>query len=327
MSMEPLVTVLIPVYNRPYVVNTIKSICNQTYKNLEILVIDNASTDHTVQAIQELKDSRIRLLINEKNRGQTYSLNRGLEEASGKYIARIDSDDIAKPERIEKQIKFMEEHNDYVLVGSWVQFISDDDKPGMIVPMCTTDKGMRLMQTVACGMYHPSAMYKRSTVIENHIRYDENIHMAEDYDLWVKLMKCGKACNIGEPLIFYRRGSNNDSRHHQDMMGRESTEIRRKVCSELECNEKEKMRIVSEIDLEEKHRKSILDCVKICMFYRNYLNDNLDRHSSDYPILKLHFQIKAYGACFSTNPSLYAACIRKVYILARNIKNRVARRK
>lgn len=324
MNKEPLVTVLIPVYNRPYVINTIKSICDQTYKNLEILIVDNASTDNTVQAIREVKDDRIRLLVNDVNRGQTYSLNRGLEEATGKYIARIDSDDIAVPERIEKQVIFMEKNPDYVLVGSWVRFISDDDKLGMVVKMCTTDQGMRLMQTVVCGMYHPSAMYRRDVIIRQNIRYNPDIHMAEDYDLWVKLMKYGKACNLGEPLVFYRRGSNNDSRHYQDLMGRESAEIRRRVCKDWDCSEAEKKRILEELNLEEKKRKTLFDCVKVYGFYKKYLNDNIDKSSPDYSILQQHFKIKVYGACFATNPGWYAAGVRKAYAFARNCMNKIA---
>ena len=254
---EPLVTVLIPVYNRPNVVKTIDSIVNQTYSNLEILIVDNASTDNTVEAIKKIKDLRIRLLVNEQNLGQTYSLNRGLREATGKYIARIDSDDIALPRRIEKQVEFMENNPDYVLVGSWVRFISDDDKLGMLVKMPTTDEGMRLMHTVSCGMFHPSAMYRTDTIRGNNIEYDPEIHMAEDYDLWVKLMQYGKACNLGEPLIYYRRGNDNDSRRYEDVMGRESSEIRSKVCNNLTCPKQIKSEIKQIILLERKEKKSI----------------------------------------------------------------------
>lgn len=322
MNGEPLVTVLIPVYNRPYVTTTIKSICDQTYKNLEILIVDNASTDNTVQMIREIKDDRIRLLVNEVNKGQTYSLNRGLEEANGKYIARIDSDDIALPERIEKQVTFMEENSDYVLVGSWVRFISDDDKPGMIVRMCITDQGMRFMQTVACGMYHPSAMYRRDVIINHNIRYDSDFHMAEDYDLWVKLMKYGKACNLGEALIYYRRGSNNDSRHYQNVMVRESTEIRRKVCMGWDYPEEEKKKVFEEIDLEDKKNKSLGDCITVYRFYKKYLGNHIDKSSPDYPILRQHFRIKVYGACFADNPSWYAVVARRAYVFAKRLKNK-----
>ncbi len=324
---QPLVTVMIPVYNRPTVVNTIESIINQTYRNLEILIVDNASTDNTVEAIRKINDSRIRLLINEKNMGQTYSLNRGLGEATGKYIARIDSDDVAVPVRIEKQVEFMESHPDYVLVGSWVRFISDDDKLGMVIKMPTTDEGLRLMHTVACGMFHPSAMYRTDVIREHGISYDPHIHMAEDYDLWVKLMKYGKACNIGEPLIYYRRGNDNDSRRYEDVMGRESSEIRSRVCNDLPYSHQEKTRIQNMIELERKGRKSLHECIKVYRFYCDYLNRNLSGESPDYLILKQHFQIKVYASCFATNAAWFEGVGRKLYVVVRNAKNKIGSRR
>ena len=108
MSTKPLVSVVLTVYNRPSVVRTIKSILTQTYSNLELIVVDNASTDDTIKAIKEIADDRLKLFINDKNYGQTYSLNRGLSLCTGKYIARIDADDIALPTRIEKQVNFLE---------------------------------------------------------------------------------------------------------------------------------------------------------------------------------------------------------------------------
>lgn len=318
----PLVSVILPVYNRPTVVNTIESITSQSYRNLEIIVIDNASNDDTVKRIMQLNDTRIRLIINEKNMGQTYSLNRGLIESTGKYIARIDSDDLAFPDRIYKQVKFLEEHQEYVLVGSWVQFISDDDKIGMIVKMPTTSVGMEVMQTVACGMYHPTAMYRRNIILENSISYDENYHMAEDYDLWVRLMKYGKACNLDEVLVYYRRGSNNDSTIYSKIMGEECEKIRKRVCQNLNCSQTEKNKLFYEIDLEKKERKSIRDCINICIFYKNYLNEKIDRTNEDYTILRQHFLIRIYTACFMSSSVWYATILRKIYIFLKRIKNR-----
>ena len=322
MNQEPLVTVLIPVYNRPAVVNTIKSIIKQSYHNLEILIIDNASTDNTVDMIHQINDNRIRLFVNEENRGQTYSLNKGLAEASGKYIARIDSDDLAFPERIKKQVAFLEGNPDFVLIGSWVQFISDNDELGMIVKMPTTNEGMRIMQTVSCGMYHPSAMYRRDVIAENNLIYDADIHMAEDYDLWARLMKYGKACNLAEPLVYYRRGNNNDSRHHHDLMGQESTQIRKRICEGLPEKEFDKAAIGREIELEWKQKKNLVECISIYRFYKKYLNDHLDSNSPDYPILKQHFAIKIYSSCFVNNDKWYAGFVRKLYKSLREVKNR-----
>ena len=320
---KPLVTVLIPVYNRPEIIKTVKSILDQTYTNLEVLIVDNASTDSTVETIKKIVDKRIRLIINEKNMGQTYSLNRGLKEAKGKYIARIDSDDIALPRRIEKQVSFLEENPDYVLVGSWVRFIDDNDRLGMVVKMPTTDEGLRIMNTVSCGMYHPSAMYRTCIIRDNKIEYNPIIHMAADYDLWVKLMKYGKACNLAEPLIYYRRGNNNDSRHYEDLMWKESTAVRRKVIKELETSKNEKKQILKIINIESKEKKSLKESVWVHNFYMKYLNSHIDSASQDYYILKQHFLIKCYGSCFANNSARYAGFVRKIYVLAKALKNKI----
>ena len=166
----PLVTVILPVYNRPHVIYTIESILQQTYKNIDLLIIDNASTDNTVEVIRGIKDSRIRLIVNESNRGQTFSINRGLKLARGTYIARIDSDDFALPSRIEKQVSFMESHPDYGLVGCWVHYMNDADKLTVLMKMPVTDKGLRFMQEFACGVYHSAAMMRKSILDEFHIR-------------------------------------------------------------------------------------------------------------------------------------------------------------
>ena len=140
---KPLVTVLLPVYNRESVTKTIDSILGQTFTNFELIVVDNSSTDHTANMVAAYADKRISLVINEKNGGQIFSLNRGLSIARGKYIARIDADDIAFPTRLEKQVAFLENHPDFGLCGSWVQYINDDDQLTVKMKMCLTDEGLR----------------------------------------------------------------------------------------------------------------------------------------------------------------------------------------
>lgn len=157
---NPLVTVILPVYNRPSVLHTINSVLKQTYQNFELLIVDNASTDETQGVIKKIKDKRIRLVINEVNRGQTYSINRGLRLARGVYIARIDADDLMLPTRLEKQVAFMEQYPEYGLCGSWVQYITDDNRKAIIVKTCTSDWSLRAMQRIACGVYHPAVMMR-----------------------------------------------------------------------------------------------------------------------------------------------------------------------
>lgn len=323
MSLEPLVSVVIPVYNRPYVVNTIRSICNQTYKNLEIIVIDNCSTDNTVEEINKINDSRIRVFINPQNMGQTYSINRGLELSSGKYIARIDSDDIALPERIEKQVKFMENNPDFVLCGSWVRYISDNDELLFTVKTCSTYEGMKFMQTIACGMYHPASMYRKDVIDENNIRYDYNIHMAEDYDLWAKLMEHGKALNIPEVLLYYRRGNNNDSQKYRKTMGEESLQIRKRICDSIDYSDKDKKTMSELIALEKKEHKSLFMTIKIYLRYIRLLNEHIEKESCDYSVIKMHIKLKLYGSCIVDNTRLYAKVLNYIYSVLKNKKEKI----
>lgn len=320
MNTNPLVSVVIPVYNRPHVVETIKSICRQTYQNLEILVIDNDSTDDTQQQVLSINDTRVKLYVNEKNMGQTFSINRGLELANGKYIARIDSDDIALPTRIQKQVEFMEKNPDYVLCGSFVKFISDDDKELFVVKMPTTYKGIEFMHTIACGMYHPAAMYRKSIIDQFGIRYDPNIKMAEDYDLWIKLMRHGKALNLPEILVLYRRGNNNDSQKYRSLMEKESTEIRKRYCQEVNYEEKERKKVLELISLEHQKDLKIFTVVKITKKYIDYLNRHIERDEEDYRIVKQHIFLKIYGSCISENKRIYAIILKKLYCFLKKHK-------
>lgn len=253
-NIEPLVSVVLPVYNRPTVVDTIASVLNQTYSNYELIIIDNASTDNTVEKINEIGDSRIRVFVNEENKGQTYSINRGLELSKGKYIARIDADDLMVSERLEKQVKFLEDNPDFGLVGSWVQYITLSNKKAFVVKMPISDKGMRIMQTIACGMFHPAAMLRKSLLDEYKITYDSNMMMAEDYDMWRKIMQYSKALNLPEVLTLYRKGDN-DSVRHADIMHKECCSIRKVVCeNELKGSiHLNKMQEI--IEIEDKNKK------------------------------------------------------------------------
>lgn len=310
---QPLVTVLIPVYNRPSVINTLESIINQTYQNLDILVIDNASTDNTVEAISSIGDTRIRVVVNEKNIGQTGSMNKGLKLALGKYIARIDSDDIATPDRIAEQVKFLEEHSDYVLVGSWIQYISDSDKLGGVVRTCTTDEGLRFMQTFFCGIHHPAAMFRTDVIKENGIEYDPSISMAEDYDMWRKLLHYGKGLNIGKVLLYYRRGENNDSIKHLEQMVKESRMVRRKVCEELDVNYKMRKKINKALDIAEKNNKSIFEVVYYLSFMISFFKSSINKNSPDYKIIHKYIYQMSYGTCFADSTKLYAKPLQIIY--------------
>lgn len=310
---KPLVTVLLPVYNRPTVVKTIHSILNQTYSNFELLIIDNASTDNTVEEIQKIQDKRIKLIINEENKGQTYSLNKGLKLSTGKYIARIDSDDIALPERFEKQVAFLENNPEYGLCGCWVRYMNDDDQLTIIMKTPTTDKGLRLLQNVTCGMYHPASMFRTETIRKNAITYDADIRMAEDYALWGKIMQFSKALNLPEILLYYRRGGSNDSEKYRDTMAMESFIVREEICKKQIENKKTLNKMLNIIEIEKREKKSIFNLLYVFSFYFRYLNSNIRKSDLDYSIIRKAFMLKVYSSSIAVNKAFYAKILKYLY--------------
>lgn len=190
-----------PVYNSElYIKEAIESILNQTFSDFELIIIDDASTDKSVEIIQSYTDSRIQLIVKPQNSGYTNSLNHGLTIAKGKYIARMDSDDSSMPTRFEKQIAFLDSNPDYVLCGTNFSILETNE-----IKILPENHDAIQMQFIAnCCMAHPSVMFRKSVFLENNIQYNSEKEPAEDYDLWVRLLQYGKLYNIQDVLLRYR---------------------------------------------------------------------------------------------------------------------------
>ena len=163
MKNQPLVSVVMPVYNgERFLKDAIESILNQTYKNFEFIIVDDGSTDDSLKIIKEYqkKDKRIRLIENKKNLGQAKSLNKGLSLAKGKYYAKMDSDDIACKKRIEKEVDFLERNNDYVIVGSNLEIIDENNNTIGYRFYPQKNKEIRKLIIIKSPFAHPSVMIK-----------------------------------------------------------------------------------------------------------------------------------------------------------------------
>lgn len=323
---EKLVTVLMTVYNRLSVKNTIESILGQTFKDFTLLIVDNASTDGTYELLLDYqkKDDRIEVVRNDRNRGQTYSLHKGMELAKGKYIARIDADDLMHKERLVKQVEFLEKNEDYGVCGSWVQFITDDDKLAFVIKTTTSDLGLRTMQRVACGIYHPAVMMRKRVLEQNGIHYDPNIAMAEDYDMWRQILQCSKGINLPEVLTYYRRGDSNDSEKHRTVTHREDFMVRKKVCSE-EFPGKEYMTKI--IATEEKNKKHIYEFFNVYRLYKKYLKKNISKTDSNYQIIIERIKSRMLGEFVVYNKAMWSCLLNKMYQFIRKMKYRSIERK
>lgn len=205
--MPPKVTVLMPVYNGlAYLRPAIESVLNQTFTDFEFLIVDDASTDASVECIRSYTDSRIRLVCNESNLGQADSLNRGLELARGTYIARLDQDDACLPERLQRQADFLDSQPDMAVISTWEYTIDSQGRTVRTWRSSLKNYGAFLgtLLVAKCPIWHPSVMFRHQAVVELG-GYDASYAPADDFDLWGKLaMARFNAAFVPEFLVLQR---------------------------------------------------------------------------------------------------------------------------
>ena len=156
---NPTISVIMSTYNEEkYIETSLKSLLNQTFSDFEIIIVDDASVDNTRILIEKLEDKRIHLICNEENQGLTKNLNQALKYAKGKYIARMDGDDIALPRRFEKQVKYMDRHPDTMLVSCYTKSFGDSD---LIFALPDNSEILKIRMLVRPVYAHPGFMMRR----------------------------------------------------------------------------------------------------------------------------------------------------------------------
>ena len=208
---EPVVSVLMSVYNaRPDELRqAIESILNQTFKDFEFIIINDGSTNETKEVILSYEDERIRYVENETNLKIITSLNKGLKLCRGKYIARLDSDDYSAPTRLEKQVKYMEEHPNVGGLGTFFKRLHTGEE----IQLPTEPEDVNLLTRYVRGcISNPSGMIRRSVLIDNNLEYDKNCLHAEDFKLWSDMSYFCDLAVIPEVLTFIRSHADGVSR-------------------------------------------------------------------------------------------------------------------
>lgn len=219
----PTITVLVPTYNsESYILDTINSVIRQDYQNFEILVVNEfGSKDNTVKSINLFEDPRIRIIQNEKKLGLAESLNKGLREARGEYIARVDADDIYPTNRFSRQLEYMTAHPDVSVCGSYQRYFGKDDRVHM--PPCKPEE-MKASLLFKCDVCHSTVMLKKKDFIDNDLFYDSN-YLSEDYELWTRAAQKLKFATIPEILGEYRWDGNNITQAKMDRLDKEAQAI------------------------------------------------------------------------------------------------------
>lgn len=212
---EPLVTIIMPVYNAAhYLREAIDSILKQTYKNFEFIIIDDASCDNSVEIIKSYSDNRIKLIRNKVNLKQPITRNKGLKLASGRYIANMDADDISLPERIAKQVDFMEKHQDVDICGTYIKCFGGKIKRVPVSPVKSRE--IAVWSVIDSPLAHPTVMFRASSIKKYDVWYDSNFKYAQDFELWSRLVLKGvNFYNLAEVLLYYREGKDGISRKYK----------------------------------------------------------------------------------------------------------------
>jgi glycosyltransferase involved in cell wall biosynthesis len=228
------ISVILPIYNcKNYISECIDSVLNQTYKNFELIIIDDCSTDGTYELVSSIKTPKIKLFKKEKNTGYTNSLNFGLSIATGKYVARMDGDDVCHLERFEKQINFMENNPDIILCGTNYKILGSDE----IITNNYTHSLLMLDLIDKCPFAHPTIFMRTEVLRKYNLNYMSEYEPAEDYKMWTILSKYGKLANLDEILLYYRVHDNQTTflnrKKQTEISNKISTEYISELCTTL----------------------------------------------------------------------------------------------
>ncbi|HBC99499.1 MAG TPA: hypothetical protein DC053_09270 [Lachnoclostridium sp.] len=198
-NIKPLITIVMAVYNgEQYIEETIESLLNQSYKNIELIIVDDGSKDNTAEIIQTFHDSRIKLLKNDENMRLAYSLNKAIQVSTGKYIARMDADDICIKDRLDMQVEYMESNPAVaVLSGLAKQFGSSN----RLMHFPVEHEAIKIELLFGNPMCHPAVMFRRNQIPE---WYNNAVVAAQDYELWSRLIWKVHFYNLPQVLVRYR---------------------------------------------------------------------------------------------------------------------------
>jgi glycosyltransferase involved in cell wall biosynthesis len=220
----PVISIVTPFYNAAsFLQEAIESVLDQMFNDFEFLLLDDGSTDNSVNIIQSYRDDRIRLIRSEHHFIQT--LNRGLELSQGKYIARMDADDVMLSIRLQEQFDFMEQHPEIDACGSWMQVFGEAHRR---IECLTSHEEIVDYMILGNPMAHPAMILRKATLEKHHLRYNENYLYAEDFKLWLDIAQIGRLANIPKVLMLYRSSEEQISSRKQE----EQEDVTRRIQNE-----------------------------------------------------------------------------------------------
>ncbi len=228
----PHLSVILPVYNgSAFLAEAIESVLNQTFRDFELLVIDDGSTDRTAEILASCRDPRLRVLRNETRRKLAGALNRGLDEACGTIVARMDADDLMRRDRLARQVAHMEAHPEIGCCGGWVQTFGDGKKRILKYPIGKEET--KAFALFYAPFAHPTVAFRREWFERERLRYDGSFYPTEDYELWSRAIAAFPCGNLPRVLVDYRVHGNSMTGGEWSDMDVQTLRVHRRMLAHL----------------------------------------------------------------------------------------------
>lgn len=229
----PKVSILMPVYNaEQYLSQALDSIVSQSFEDWELILINDGSNDGSESIIMGYDDERIFYIKNPVNLKLIKTLNKGIDYCGGQYIARMDADDICHPDRLKRQVEFLDSHPQVLMCGTAAAVIDNSGKKTGNIHNLTSDDYLQINLMFSPSFIHPSMMIRSEVLKQN--KYDEAYKHVEDYDLWCRIAKLGKVANIEDELLQYRWHDSNVSVLNSEVQRELKDELIKRELSRLD---------------------------------------------------------------------------------------------
>lgn len=234
---SPMITVLMPVYNaEKYIGESIQSILNQNFTDFELLMVDDGSTDRSMEIARTFEDSRIRIISLPENMGLVNALNIGLAESQSKYIARSDADDISLPDRLSLQLNYMESNPQIGALGTGFDSLVENKSIKTGGRFAPNHETIRLRHLYQIQIIHGTSMFRKSVLNEHNLRFDGDFKHAEDYDFFDRLGDVSQIANLQVPLYLIRHHEHRVSNQFSDIQKVNSDRVKIRILGQIGIN-------------------------------------------------------------------------------------------
>ncbi len=236
--MDPLLSVILPVYNcERFVEECIESILGQTFSDFELLIYNDGSTDNSLEKIGKFNDPRIILFNSETNKGYVCHLNNGIKEAKGKYLVRMDADDVCYSNRFLELVKFMEANPEIGVCGSYVKVFGNVKE--YVWKLNADNNSIKASLPFRIPFIHPSVIIRKKVLNEQNIAYKQEFLPAEDYEIWCDLYSVTNFANSPKVLLKYRQHQGQISKEKKAIQQNKADDVRKKYFRNLFINDED----------------------------------------------------------------------------------------